>query len=270
MCDGIAYDVEIPTACAAGGCGVVFDIHGYSMTADQEDKSTGLRALGRENGYVIVQPTAPSAFIVPSWTPTQDDPKIWSFLSDTRTALSIDPKKIHFTGFSQGGAISWYFVCQHADVLASAAPVAAGDDEAGAPAISCPFNATQSPSQQIPVLQMHGIQDGLVPFTTGTGQRDAALMGWGLANPTVVSSDASYSHTRYTNASGLVFEFIQHNYIVDPPPIPLTIKGHCLPGGQDLKANATSLEWAYLSCAPPNGFVWGQVMMDFFIAHPRQ
>lgn len=34
----------------------------------------------------------------------------------------IDPMRIHMTGFSQGGALSWRFICDHADVLASVAP----------------------------------------------------------------------------------------------------------------------------------------------------
>ncbi len=273
-CNSISYDVEIPSSCAAGGCGVVFDVHGLTMNADMMDKSTGLRALGDSMGYVIVQPTAPSSLIGPSWTPSTDDPKVWSFLQDTLVALVIDPKKIHFTGFSQGGAMTWRMICAHADVLASAAPIAGADATTQQPPsppyiLDCPFDSTNSPSQQIPILQMHGTADGLVPFAKATQQRDAVISAWGLGSPTTVSSDAQHAWTRYTNASGTVFEFIQHDYEVDPPLVPVPLHGHCIPGGNDLQANATFGQTMYFSCAPPDAFVWGQVVMQFFQAHPR-
>jgi poly(3-hydroxybutyrate) depolymerase len=267
-CDGLVYDVEIPTACTSGGCGVVVDIHGTDMNADQEDKSTGLRALAQTMSYVIVQPNSPGG-LIPDFKPTRDDPKIWSFLSDVRAALAIDAKKIHFTGLSEGGAMTWHMVCDHADEIASAAPAAAGDDEAGNDAMDCPFNATRSPSQPVPVLHMHGTQDGLVPFSKGQMQRDLALAAWGLSSPMVVASDATYTRTRYAGPNGLVYEFLQHDYVVDPPALPINIGGHCLPGGNDLKANASATQLIYLSCAPPNSFVWGKELMGFFQAHPR-
>src|SRR6267154_2704835 len=37
-CDTIDYDVEIPPACASGGCGIIFDVHGLTMNADAEDR----------------------------------------------------------------------------------------------------------------------------------------------------------------------------------------------------------------------------------------
>jgi polyhydroxybutyrate depolymerase len=234
-----------------------------------------MRALGRTNGYVVVQPTAPLDGVqLHDWTPGTDDAKVWTVVGDTRTALLIDPKRIHFMGFSQGGAFTWRVLCAHADVVASVAPVAAADAKTTMPYAppykrDCPFDMTASPSQQIPVLQMHGTADGLVPFSKGTDQRDVALAAWGLGNPTTVESDTKHTWTRYTNSSGLVFEWIQHDYLVNPPLLPVNIQGHCLPGGDDLAANAALGQTMWFSCAPPNAFVWGQAAMSFFIAHPR-
>jgi hypothetical protein len=272
-CDTISYDVEIPATCASGGCGVVFDVHGLTMNGDSEDKSTGLRALGDSMGYLIVQPTAPSGLLGPSWTPVTDDVKVWSFLDDARAAMLIDPKRIHFTGFSQGGALTWRMVCAHADVIASAAPVAACDATTQQPlmppyVLDCPFDATRSPSQYIPVLQLHGEVDGLCPFAKGTQQRDTAVAAWGLSGtPATVGSDSNYSWTRYASSSGAVYEFIEHNYVVPNPLLPVPLHGHCLPGGMDLMPS--TLDPLVFSCAPPNAFVWGQALMAFFAAHPR-
>ena len=273
-CSAITYEVEIPPACTGGGCGVVFDIHGATMNAAGMEKSTGLRVHGKDAGYVVVQPTAPLTLIGNSWTPATDDAKVWTFAQQLLKALVIDPKRIHFTGFSQGGAMTWRMVCAHADVIASAAPIAAADGQSltstSPPfALDCPFDSASSPSKQLPILQMHGTADGLVPFGKATQQRDAVIAKWSLGAPAVVSSDAKYSHTRYTSPSGTVFEFIQHDYLVPPPLVFVPLQGHCIPGGNDLPANASLGQTMYFSCAPPNAFAWGPRVMKFFLEHPR-
>lgn len=265
-CDSITYEVEIPASCTGGGCGVVFDVHGATMTAATEDRSTGLRATAGALGYVVVQPTAPLVFGTRSWTPSTDDAKVWTFVGQLRTALAIDPKKVHFTGFSQGGALTWRMLCAHADVLASVAPVAAAD---GMTAFSdCSFSGG-TPSQQIPVLQMHGTLDGLVPFSKGVQQRAAAIAAWSLVGPTTVNSDPKFSHTRYLSPTGTVFEFLQHDYVAPGSLLLVNLGGHCLPGGADLPPGGTPTTSLFFSCVPPNSFVWGQLLMAFFVAHPR-
>ena len=270
----MTYEVEIPSACTGGGCGVVFDIHGATMNAAGMEKSTGLRALGKAAGYVVVQPTAPLTFIGNSWTPSTDDAKVWTFTQQLLKALLIDPKRIHFTGFSQGGAMTWRMLCTHADVIASAAPIAAADGQSLSPAsppfvLDCAFDAANSPSTQRPILHMHGTADGLVQFSKGTQQRDAVIAKWSLGTPTVVTSDAKHSHTRYTSATGTVYEFLQHDYVVPSQLLASTLQGHCVPGGNDLPANGSIGQTSFFSCAQPSAFVWGQLVMQFFIDHPK-
>ena len=273
-CDSITYEVEIPTACASGGCGVVVDVHGATMTAAAEDKSTGLRATAGALGYVVVQPTAPLVFAYRSWTPGTDDPKVWAFLQQVVTALAINPKKLHFTGFSQGGAMTWRMLCAHADVLASVAPVAAADGQtlsALTPPfiLDCPFTGAATPSQQVPILQMHGTADGLVPFSKAQQQRDAVIAAWSLGTPTTVTTDPKFVHTRSVSATGTTVEFLQHDYVAPGSLLLVNLGGHCLPGGQDLPPNGTPNANLYFSCVQPNGFTWGQQLMQFFVAHPR-
>jgi polyhydroxybutyrate depolymerase len=273
-CDSITYEVEIPTACAAGGCGIVFDVHGATMTAASQDKSSGLRTLAAAQGYIVVQPTAPTVVLAHSWTPATDDAKVWTFLQQIVTALAVDPKKIHFTGFSQGGAMTYRMLCAHADVLASVAPVAAADGQSLSTltppfVLDCPFTGTATPSRQVPILQMHGTADGLVPFAKSLQQRDATIAAWSLGTPTTVTNDPKYVHTRYTSPTGTVVEFLQHDFVAPGSLLPVNLGGHCLPGGQDLPPNTVPSTTLYFSCVPPNGFTWGQVVMQFFVAHPK-
>src|SRR4051812_48095803 len=54
---GITYTVTVPPKCLQFKCGLIFDVHGMTMSAASENGGTNMRALGTEEGYVVVQPT---------------------------------------------------------------------------------------------------------------------------------------------------------------------------------------------------------------------
>jgi polyhydroxybutyrate depolymerase len=254
-CDGFVYDVEIPDACTtAGACGLVVDVHGLTMDANMEDANTNMRALGHTYGYVVVQPNANPKPPASSWNPPGDDDKVFAFLQAAIVALKVDAKKVHFTGFSQGGMMTFRMLCKHADTFASVAPGAG---------TGCSFGAGDTPSREIPVLYMHGTTDALVSFDgAAVPQRDAVIKGWSMDSGTVVASDAHYTRTRYTSPSGNVFEFIQHDYEASSP----ILRGHCYPGSTDPGKEPGQL--FPFGCVPPNAFTWGEEVMKFFVAHP--
>jgi hypothetical protein len=255
-CDGIKYDVSIPAACLQSHCGLIVDVHGLTMSGKMEDNNTGLRALGVQYGYLVVQPNANPMPPLSSWNPTTDDDKVYAFTQLAAQVFRADPKRLHFTGFSQGGMMSFRFLCKHSDVFASIAPGAG---------TACSFSGSDTPPQQIPVLYMHGTQDALISFNLfAVPQRDAVVNGWQMGAGQVIQSDASYTWTRYTNASGNVFEFIQHDYAASS----FVLKGHCYPGSPDLNGGEPGQLFGF-ACEPPNAFNWGQAVMQFFMAHPR-
>src|SRR6185436_2109107 len=57
-CDDTTDVVSVLEACVTTACGVIIDVHGGSMSADMEDKNTGMRALGAQHGYIVIQPNA--------------------------------------------------------------------------------------------------------------------------------------------------------------------------------------------------------------------
>jgi polyhydroxybutyrate depolymerase len=255
---GIDYDVEIPAACTQGSCGLIVDLHGYTMTGDSEDKNTNMRALGEQNGYVVVQPTAPKDTLQqPAWDQPTHVPLVFTFLSDLAQSLPIDPKRIHAMGFSQGGGMTFRLLCTHADFFASGAP--------GSALPGCEFTGTNQPSQEVDILQVHGVEDGVLNFQTyAVPQRDAVLNGgWPFGQPTVLETDAKHTATRWVTTSGTVFEFWQHDYQTNAVVL-IPLKGHCVPGGNDF--NGTP---AGYSCDDTNTFVFGQLAMQFFMAHPK-
>ena len=246
---GISYDVEISPACAAGGCGLVVDLHGYTMDAASEDVATGMRALGDQYGYVVVQPNA--AGTPPSWNQATDVPSVFAFVSDAATALVTNPKKAHVMGFSEGGGMTWRMVCSHADFFASASPLSGIE--------GCEFIAPNVPSREVPMLMVHGTQDNIVNFNAvAIPLRDAALTFWNDGTGVVFTTTSTYTATRYLTAAGTDFEFWQHDFTADNA----VLGGHCAPGGSDVGPAIT--QYGCQSSA----FVYGKTAMAFFIAHP--
>ncbi|MBK7395229.1 MAG: hypothetical protein IPJ34_02725 [Myxococcales bacterium] len=253
-CAGVTYDVTIPAACTTKACGLVLDVHGATMTGRMEDANTQMRALGDKYGYVVIQPTAPGSAPTTSWTPGIDDDKVHSVLVEAIAVLGVDAKRVHMTGFSQGGMMTSRFLCRFAELFASVAPAAG---------TGCSFFGLDTPSREVPVLYLHGTKDVLVAFTEGVKQRDAAVAAWKMSGPTTLSSDASHSRKQWTSAKGTVFEFVQHDY--KAPPV--TLQGHCYPGSTDKGGEPGQL--FSFACTPPSAFVWGEEVMKFFVAHPR-
>jgi predicted esterase len=271
-CEGIDYDVEVPASCAPAGCGVIVDVHGLTMSADMLDANDGLRARGGAAGFVVIQPNANPDPPSSSWS-TADDPKILDFLQRAIAFYGLDPDRVHFTGFSQGGFMTWRFLCNHADVFASVAPAAAASDcVAGMEA--CTFTGTELPSREIPVLYMHGrAEQNYVPWTCAQPQVDALVEAWGLTSAGVVASGPAFTRERFTDATGTVVEFLAHDYYSDQqiPLLDLTrLQGHCFPGSMDPGGMPGQLFSFKCENPQPMDFTWGEEVVDFFVAHPRQ
>jgi poly(3-hydroxybutyrate) depolymerase len=258
-CDGgITYDVEIPGACTGGPCGLIVDMHGYTMNADSENENTGMRALGQQHGYVVVQPTAPADNLsFPSWDQGAHAPLVHTFLADLAASLPIDPAKIHAMGFSQGGGMTFRLLCMHAEFFASGAPIGALP--------GCEFSGGNTPSEEVDILQVHGRTDGIVSFDAqAVPQRDDVLGGFPFGPPTVLEDDGMHKATRWVTPTGTVFEFWEHDYQTSASVLFVDLNGHCVPGGTDFSGTP-----AGYSCEDMNTFVFGQLAMQFFQAHPK-
>lgn len=273
-CNGLTFDVEVPAACVAGGCGIILDVHGLTMSGPMEDANTELRARGGAAGFVVVQPSATPAPPQASWS-AADEPKVHDFLTRAIAVYAIDPARVHMTGFSQGGFMTWRFLCAHADLFASVAPAAAASscpvigNPAGQPA--CTFTGTEVPSRKLPILYMHGRADqNYIPFSCAQPQVDAIVRAWGLSSDGVVASSPTFTRTRWSDGAGTVVELLAHDY-ASSAQVPLVsaskLEGHCYPGSTD-PGTAPGQLFSF-RCEQPASFVWGAEVVAFFLAHPR-
>jgi poly(3-hydroxybutyrate) depolymerase len=265
MCEGLSVDVEVPGSCPPGGCGLVLEIHGLFMNADAIDANTGMRARGRAQGYVVVQPTAPSGRLPqgPAWLDADDD-TVWRIVMHASASLKTDPKKLHVTGFSQGGYMTWRLLCKHSDVIASAAPAAAGKAMCTIGDINGSCDFAKDKPQPVPVLFAYGTKDPIVTVACARAERDAVIAAWSLGPKQVLGQDANYERSSYS-AGATTLVVLEHGYTTDPLGLLAANAGHCVVGATPMSGTI----WDQLACKPPNAFVWGDEVMSFFVNHPR-
>lgn len=269
-CDGITHDLNIPEACLTNQCGLVIDVHGGTMSSRMENNNTDMQRIGSEHGYVVLQPSAAGNL----WDADTDDAKVFAFAKDVVSAFHLDEQRIHMMGFSQGGYMTWRFVCQHSDWLASAVPAAAAGEANISAEVGCTFTGDDVPHGEIPVLYMHGHKDGMVPFENVAVLLDNVRKVFETGEGEVIAQGDGFTRTRYSNARGNVLELIEHDYaspseVGIPPLLGVAIMGHCYPGSHDLMATEPDQLMAF-GCTPPTAFHWGEEAMKFFIAHPKR
>ncbi len=252
----LAWDVEVPPQCVDGGCGLILDMHGWTMTADKEDANTTMRALGIEHGYVILQPTAPGmagGAALPTWVFDQHPAPVFDVVLEADALFGIDPKRRHSMGFSQGGHMTWRMLCEHAEFWASVAPLAGVK--------GCEFAGDDMPSVEVDVLVAFGHKDAILNFEeNGQWQIDQMLAGWPFGAGEIIEEAAGHKATRYVTDWGTVLEFWEHDYASSSP----ILGGHCFPGSADVDV----LPLAF-GCAESGTFHLGELVMEFFLAHPK-
>jgi len=149
------YDHETATP-------LVLAFHGYSNSPAQQEEWSMLSEKAAAAGFVLVYPRGTG--IISGWNGGDccgsmvDDVGFVSALVDRLQAeLCIDPRRVYATGFSNGGFLAHRLACELSDRIAAIASVAGvlGID-------AC------SPTRPMPVLQMHGTGDLVVPYEGST------------------------------------------------------------------------------------------------------
>lgn len=254
-CDGLRFVVTVPDKCLTSACGLIVDVHGFAMDANLMDLHTRFRTIATAAGYIVLQPSAPGEFLTGSWSAANDE-QVMKLIDHVRNVWHPDEKRIHFGGYSQGGFMTWRFLCNHADLIASAAPIAAGAGGLGGS--SCEFTGDRMPSRQLPVFYTHGTTDGLVSYTGATSIMAAITSAWGLTEKEVVGSGPDYEWKRFETSDGEVFEFAHHDWETAFKLGTIALRGHCFPGSKEV-----------VGCGEDNAFNWGEEVLKFYIAHPK-
>lgn len=256
-CQGLTFLMMVDESCVKGGCGLIVDVHGGTMSGLQMRDNTLLHELAPKKGFIVLHPSATPDKTNGFWT---DDkyPIVASFVQDTITAYKVDKDRVHFTGFSQGGIMTWWFLCNHRELFASAAPVAAAFQS-----VTC-FDDSWQP--RVPILYMNGISDAASNIDAARTMVATTTSALALTGGTEIAGDGHYSRKHWQGAAGMVFDYIEHDYGGQA-----VLGGHCIPGGIDISGAANNYGLNATTCTTGDiKLNWGETVLQWFIDHPRK
>jgi polyhydroxybutyrate depolymerase len=147
---------------------LVFVLHGATQSAESAERMSGMSPKADQNHFIAVYPSGTGRLSgVPTWNAGNccgyalanriDDIGFFrALIEKLQRDYPVDPKRIYFTGISNGAIMSYRVACEMSDQIAAIAPVE------GALNINC------RPSAPVSVLIFHGTADRLGPFNGGT------------------------------------------------------------------------------------------------------
>ncbi len=149
---------------------LVLNLHGYTLTGQQQENYFQLVPWAESAGFLYAYPTGMLDFFSqPFWNATDaccdlfgngvdDSTYLIDLVDEIRDRLSVDPWRVHFVGWSNGGFMSYRMACDHADTVASLMSLA------GATFLD-PTDC--QPVAPVHVLQVHGTSDSTIGYNGG-------------------------------------------------------------------------------------------------------
>lgn len=266
-CDGITYLVLVPEACTTHACGLIFDVHGGTMSGLQMRDNTHLHELAPPHGYIVVHPSATAENTGGSWDLAAQPPLVGEFMDRMIAAFHVDQRRIHVTGFSQGSGMTFWFLCNKNELLASAAPISGQSaDSITAPGGgNCLESIDNSWEPRVPILFMSGTLDTALVIDDARARVDGLVERLGLGEGVMVGGDDAYRRTRYEGDDGMALEYLEHDYGGQA-----VLDGHCIPGGTDIAGSANNLGVNATTCTTGDiNINWGEIAVDWFLANEK-
>lgn len=264
-CDGLTYLVVVPEVCTERACGLIFDVHGGTMSGLQMRDNTHLHELAPPHGYIVVHPSATAENTGGSWDLAAHPPLVGELMDRMIATFHVDMRRIHVTGFSQGSGMTFWFLCNKNELLASAAPIS-GQSVNGITAPgggNCLEYIDDAWEPRVPFLFMSGTSDTALVIEDARDRVDGLVERLGLGEGTMVGGDAEYRRTRYEGDDGMVLEYLEHDYGGQA-----VLGGHCIPGGTDIMGSANNFGLNATTCTTGEISIhWGEVALEWFRAN---
>jgi len=161
------YSVFLPSSYQAGqSLPMVFNLHGFGSNGTEQILYSALNAVAQTENFIVVTPEGLVRQTAIGQTGSHwnayfgtdvDDVSFLSLVIDrVYTDYNIDLARVYSTGMSNGGYMSHRLACELSDRITAIASVAGGV-----------FNEQLdncSPSRAVPVMQIHGTNDGVVDY----------------------------------------------------------------------------------------------------------
>jgi polyhydroxybutyrate depolymerase len=162
------YKIHVPPSYDGSPTTVVVNFHGFGSDAGQQTFFSQMNDWADMDDYIVVYPQGLlNGDSSQSWNAgtccaddeSRDDVGFsLAMLDRMHSELCIDRSRVFSTGMSNGGFMTNLLACEADDVFAAFAPVAGA---LGIPVAEC------SPSRPIPIMVLHGTDDGVIPYSAG-------------------------------------------------------------------------------------------------------
>ena len=155
---------------------LVISMHGFTVYNTEHFVSTEMHSIADTAHFLIAYPQglerASLGATGPGWNNgngpdlADDVTFISNLIDELAAAFKIDRARVYATGMSQGGTMMYLLAHALPDRIAAIAPVAA--------TMINPDSVTVAPGRSLPLLQIHGTEDGINPYFT-EGSPDASV-----------------------------------------------------------------------------------------------
>jgi polyhydroxybutyrate depolymerase len=159
-----SYRVHVPpTYNGATAVPLVFNLHGYTSNAFQQEFYSGMNLVADTANFIVCYPDGlnnewNSGFTIPYYGGVNDVGFISVLIDSLQAAYNIDPARVYSCGMSNGGFMSYRLACDLEQRIAAIASVT------GSMTV-IQLNNCQA-TRPVPVLEIHGTNDLTVPYTT--------------------------------------------------------------------------------------------------------
>ena len=151
--------------------------HGYSMTVQAMESSSGMDVESDKKGFVLVYPQGVDS--PPSWNagvgaygPTGDADDIQftrDILSYMERDYCVDAQRVYLSGFSLGGGMVYRLACTLTNQIAAIVTVSGA---------YYPLPEGCHPSRPLPIMEIHGEADPSAPYAGNPNLRMAAVQDY--------------------------------------------------------------------------------------------
>lgn len=175
---------------------IVINLHGYASDGADQARVSKMIALSDAKGFIAVHPEghdSPRGWNAgvccgsAATSGTNDTQWISSVIDELETKVCVDSDRVFATGLSNGAFMAQRLACELSDRIAAIAPVA------GVVGIT-----TCNPTRPVPVFEVHGTSDNVVPYNGGgfNGNEPVAttINRWATHNGCTAAPATTFDH----------------------------------------------------------------------------
>ena len=164
---------------------ILFALHGYGSSAITHYNYTNYRSIADENNLVVIYPQGSTSSGLNThwnnggWTSkstAKDLEFIDTVINLIKEKINIDETRIYSSGMSNGGYMSYHLACNLENKFAAIVSVTGS--------MTTDTLNSCSPSHPTAIMQIHGMQDTVVPYfgTLGSKSIDDVMEYWAAYN----------------------------------------------------------------------------------------